>query len=195
MAIKNKKLFKLGFQLIFLVAVFIVAFELRDLAHQSEALRTLVVSYGYFGIFLVSAISGINIFIPIPAIAFLPLFLASGLEFWLTIVVISIGMTLGDSVSYIIGKAGRYVFDSSKKSKLTSRLKKLHSQWLKKHRSIPLLVLLFFAAFIPLPNEIIIIPLAFLGYKFTRLLPWLMIGNLAFNTLSGLGVLEISGLI
>ena len=162
-----------------------IAFFLSKNASESEAIRSLVGQYGYFGILVIAAISGINLAVPIPAIAFLPLFLESGLNYWATIVFISFGMTLGDSIAYLLGRAGRTFVESGLQKKINNRLEVLRTRY----HYAPLAALFFFAAFVPLPNELIVVPLSFFGYRFLHMMVPVFAGNILFNILYSYGVI------
>jgi membrane protein YqaA with SNARE-associated domain len=185
-----RKLVKPAISLITVILVFYFAFMLRDLVTESEPIKSFVAGYGYIGILVISIISGLNIIVPVPAIAFLPVFAATGLSLIVTVLVIGIGMTIGDSISFLIGKIGRNLISSAKNKKIIVRLEK----WQQKNRLIPFAVLFLYASFIPLPNEILVIPLSFIGYKFRQLFPWLLTGNILFNSLVAFGIMSVPSL-
>lgn len=174
-------------QIIVVAAIVAAALWVGRFAQESDLIKDLVSRYGYGGIFLISVISGFNLAVPIPPVSFLPLFLVSGLNFWLIILIITAGITVADSVAYLLGKTGRLLLLSSTENSFLNRLERLrsHYYW------APLLALFLFVALVPLPNEVIVIPLAFLGYQLTRLLPLLFVGNVIFNTLSALGIINL----
>lgn len=176
----DHKILKLVLQGGALIAIIALAFWLASLTHENETIKTLVESYGYIGIFIVALISGVNVAVPIPAVAFLPLFLESGLSFWPTIGIIAAGVTIADFVAYFIGKAGRHIIPSPFQEKLFTRY------WWS-----PLVVLFLFAAFVPFPNEILLIPLGFLRYRAVLLFPVVLAGNLLFTILYATGLIEL----
>lgn len=184
---------KTVFQLLALLAVFVLAFSLASVAKEEESLRLIVADYGYWGVFFLSLVSGFNLIVPIPAIAFMPLFLVSGLKFFSTILVITLGMVIADSVAYALGKLGHRVA-SQTVSKESGWLKKLE-EWKMRYRQSPLVIVFLYASFVPLPNELILIPLGLLGYKFLPILFFLAGGNLVFNILYSSGLLKIFELI
>ena len=181
------KLLKITLQLLFLAGIVALALYLAKLATESEVLREIVASYGYIGIFVISVISGFNLFVPIPAISFLPLFIESGLSFWPTIFLITLGMSVADIIAFMLARAGRHIAAQSFGERAFATLYKLRD----KHYKYPLVFLFFFAAVAPLPNEVILVPLAFMGYSFRHLLPVVFAGNLIFNILFAKGLLKI----
>jgi len=170
-----------------IVSIFTFAFWLALLAKESSVIRELVSSYGYMGIFVVSVFSGFNFVVPIPAISFLPLFLESGFNLWFTIFIMSLGMTLADVVAYIFGVLGRRFTLSANNAKIIARMNKLRSR----HYWAPVVALFFFAAFIPLPNEFLMVPLGFMGYNLRYIFPVIFLGNTIFNIFTAFGVISL----
>lgn len=56
-------------------------------------------------------------------------------------------------------------------------------------------MLFLYAALVPFPNEILIIPLAFTGYRVLYILPPLLVGNGIFNLLAGFGIVSLFGML
>lgn len=184
---ERKKILKLIFQGVSLVMVIGIAFYFADLARGNESVQKIIGGYGYIGIFVVSLFSGFNFVVPIPAISFLPLFLESGLSFSITIAVISLGMTTSDSVAYLLGNLGKKMISGSFAEKIESKIKIIHE----KYNWAPLVVLFVFATVAPLPNEVLLVPFAFLNYRLLHILPILFAGNVFFNLLYSKGILSI----
>ncbi len=164
-----------------LVFIGVVVLSSR-LAYQAEVLAV-VDSFGYFGIFLVSFISGFNVVVPIPVIGFWQLFVEAGLAVWGVIAVITFGMTLGDMVGFMIGKTGRSI-ESKAVHAHVARIDTVT----RKYRVGPMVLLFLYACFAPAPNELIVMPLAFMGYRLKIMFPILLLGNAVFNTLVVLGI-------
>ena|SRR3989338_947624 len=183
----RKNFWHIFLRVIGLFVVIFLAFQLADLAGENESVRTIVRNYGLVGIFMVSVLSGFNFVVPIPAVAFLPLFVASGLSFWPAIFVIALGVSLADSIAFLIGRVGRQIFHNPFEKKVFSKLEEIQ-----KHYGVsPMGILFLFASLAPLPNEILLIPIGFLGYRFIKILPVLLAGNVAFNILYAYGVLSL----
>ncbi len=180
-----QKSLKIIFKLAAVIAIFAAAFYLARFAGENETVRGIVADYGYFGIFAVAVLSGFNLAVPVPAVAFLPLFIGAGLNFWITIILITVGVTLADSFTYIVGRWGREIFDN-KKAIITALERAGERHWW-----APMAVLFFFSAFIPLPNEILVMPLGFLNYKFKRIWPVILTGNFLFNYLYSKGIISV----
>lgn len=149
---------------------------------NNETLRDTITRFGYVGIFVASVVSGFNIVVPIPIIAFAPAFVSGGLNFFLVILVISFGLTVGDLIGFLIGDIGKDISRGREKNiKLIQILKTLKERY----RFSPYLLMFLYAAFVPLPNEVLVIPFAFLGYKLKYLFPAFLLGNIIFNLLFG----------
>lgn len=168
--------------------IFALGIWLGHLATANGAVRSLVADYGYIGIFIVAIVSGFNIAIPVPAIAFLPAFLASGLDFWTVITVITVGVSLADCIAFLLGRTGRKLVPA----KYTGTIRKLE-RIRERYHWAPLALLLVWATIAPLPNEVIVIPLGLMGYRLYHIVPMVIVGNFIFNTLTGLGILTVFG--
>lgn len=182
--IKQKKFIKAILKFIAFLLIFVIAIWLSKIAKDSLILQNWIASFGYSAIFFISTLSGFNLVVPIPAISFLPLFIESGLNFWLTIVLITLGMSLADSLAYLLGRAGREITWSLTQSRIFDKLEK----WCDRNFWGPIIVFGLYVALAPLPNEVIIIPLAVLGYRWRHLILPLLIGNFIFNILAAFGI-------
>jgi len=160
-------------------AIIAFAFYLSRLIQGNETVQDLVAQYGYVGIFLISLISGFNLAIPVPAAAFMPLFLEAGLLFWPAIFLMAIGVTTADFIAYFFGKIGQQVVVHSADGNTLSRLENIR----RRYYWGPIIFLFLFSSLAPFPNEIILVPMGFLGYHFLRILPVVFVGNFIFNIL------------
>ena len=88
-----------------------------------------------------------------------------------------------------MGKIGRQAVGVLRGPKIVRWLEGMQGR----SRSVPLIVFFFFAAFIPLPNEVLAAPLGFLGYRLAHILPIAFAGNLVFNMLYTAGLLRVFG--
>jgi membrane protein YqaA with SNARE-associated domain len=173
------------FYVVFLIVVVSLAFWLALIARDNVGIQEIVAGYGYPGIIFVSFISGLNLIVPIPAVSFIPLFVESGLNFWIAILLMVIGMTAADMIAFYLGKAGRYFMKEGRENRMFIYLERLRSRY----KFAPFIFLFLYAALIPFPNEVVVLPMGFLGYKARNLLVPLLLGNSAFNILSAFGIL------
>lgn len=136
--------------------------------------------FGYPGLFAAAAVSGFNLLVPIPVVGFFPLLMEAGLDPVVTVMIIGAGMTVGDMVGYLLGRAGRKLVD---KPQWMARMERVQER----HRIAPYVLLFFYAAFVPLPNELIVIPMALIGCRWIGVIGAAFGGNLIFNSLAAAG--------
>ena len=144
--------------------------------HVTEAVRR----FGYPGLFAVAAVSGFNILVPIPVVAFFPFLMEAGLSPVPAVLVIGAGMTVGDMVGYLLGRAGRKLVEQPAWMRRMERVQE-------RHRLAPYILLFFYAAFAPIPNELVVIPMALIGCNWPGVLLAALGGNLIFNSLAAAG--------
>lgn len=172
----------------FAIAVIFVGWWFSFRLGENEQIAEFVRSYGYAGIFIIAIVSGFNLIVPVPAISLLPIYVASGLELSLVFLTISVGVTIADTAAYYIGHISRAVA-SNEVVKTIQKLEK----WRERNPALPFVILFFFASFVPLPNEVLVIPMGFLGYRLAYVLPIVFAGNMLFNIFSGYGLINILG--
>ena len=179
---KIKPIYKaVGFSILFVLIV-LLANEIKD----NAAIQGMVERFGYAGVFVLAFISGFNVLVPVPAMSFLPIFSAAGLDTIILIMVISLGMTVGDGVGYILGRLGRTISKDS------------WPQWLIKAEvfvnkykyGLPVFLFLY-AAFVPLPNELVVIPAAVACQRWWQVLVPVFLGNFVLNTFIALGISSV----
>ena len=176
---------------IIIIIIFVLAFWLGKFVLNNEAARAFISQFGYFGAFVVAVIAGFNLVVPLPAISFLPVFLAAGLHFFPLIIVMTAGETLSDVASYYIGRVGRHMADEVLRQRIVNQLRRFKNRfaWL------PLATLFVFACFAPLPNELLVIPLGFLNYRIRSIGIVVLLGNFIFNMLYAFGIIKIFNLV
>ncbi len=165
------------------VAVIVGGIFFGRVALHNDIVRGLVLRYGYAGVFVVALISGFNLLVPVPAFAFVPLFIAAGLDFAAVLGFIVAGVTVADMAGFFLGRAGRG-FDAVLHAKAVRRLEKFRAR----HRAAPLVVLALYAAFAPLPNQVVMVPLGLMGYAAYEVFLPLLAGNFIFNALAASGL-------
>lgn len=166
------------------------AFVLADAITESPGWLETVRSLGIMGTILIGIVTGLNAFVPIPPATFSPLFIESGLSPLLVIAGFVIGTTIADSLGYLLGWFGQgYAEDSY--PKITAYLRDMFE---KHARAVPLLAFAFFSL-APLPNEIALIPLALIGYRYEKLLAPLLLGNIIHHSIMVFGYAKIFSVI
>ena len=163
-----------------LIGIIYLAFYLAELSREIESIKNLVANLGYVGIFLIAILNGFNLVVPVPIAAFIPLILKAGLSFWPTILIITAGVTTADMVAFFVGRLGHNItYISFNNEEVLKKLEKMRERY----KFAPMLVLFLFASFAPFPNEIILAPLGFMGYRFIQIAPFVLIGNFLFTIL------------
>ncbi len=154
-------------------AIILSAFYLAQYIEQNDAARILVENFNFFGMVAVGIVSGLNAFVPVHAATFAPVFAAAGFSMLSIISALVIGTLIADLLSYQVARWG--------KNSTRAHFPKFDA-WLtylkNNHHNFILPGIFIFASVVPLPNEILLIPLGLMGYHF-----WTIAGPLALGTL------------
>jgi len=127
----------------------------------------LVSIYGYLGAFVVCIIGNVSVFIPIPFALIVYAFGAT-LNPLLLGLVCGLGSTIGEMVSYVLGWGGRKVIESRYGSRLDAVEKLIE-------RYGALSVFLF--ALLPLPDDLLLIPLGMMKYDVRKTFIAMLLGK------------------
>jgi len=127
----------------------------------------LVRSYGYAGAFLISIFGNFTIFLPVPYALTIYAFGAT-LDPLLLGVVCGLGSTIGEFSAYLVGRGGREFIENNYGQRLESA-KMLVQRY-------GMLVIFLFAA-LPLPDDLILIPLGMLKYSLRKALVAAFLGK------------------
>lgn len=185
---RNKKLF---LRLVVVLVLFAAAVWGAVSISENASVQEIVARFGYGGLLAFAFVSGFNVIVPIPLVSFVPVFLASGLAFWPTVLTMTVGMTLGDVLGFFIGDTGRKLADPAMGE---SKMLRAIARFQNTHPLAPYVLLFLYASLAPTPNELVVIPLSFAGFKLRYMLPVMLLGNGVFNTLASLGVRAVVGL-
>lgn len=166
------------------------SFLAASYVEQSAAAQSLVERFGYIGMLVVTIVTGLNVFVPIPAATFTPIYEAAGFSLPSIIAVLVIGTLIADIIGYFIGVGGRQLAEERYQG-LERRLTRFATQH---GRYVPLLTFLW-VAFMPLPNEFVVIPLGVVGIPFRSLILPLILGNIVHQTLLTFGATALFGLL
>jgi membrane protein DedA with SNARE-associated domain len=183
MAKRQRQVFSLVALLTVLMSVGIGALFFAEYLLRHPDLQAQIASLGYVGVIVIATIAGLNIILPIPAVTFTPIFVAAGLSLPGIIFSLTIGTLLADFLGYLFGRLSRDTL-TIKYPKLIHRLKDIH----KHHHQWLLPIIFLFAAFMPLPNEALILPLAVLGISWKKMVLPLFLGNLVNQTIYAYGM-------
>lgn len=140
-----------------------------------QTLLDLAGKYGYAGIFLVSFLGGISFFIPLPyPILIIPL-VEAGLNPWLLALGAGIGATLGDGISYYLGRTAADAYPEKLKG-----FKHAAANIYNRYPWFAPLILFAWAALIPFPNEVFVVPFGITRYGIWKTLAIAVAGNMTF---------------
>jgi membrane protein YqaA with SNARE-associated domain len=123
-------------------------------------LRDFAVQYGYLGIFLISFIGAMSIFVPIPYTVVI--FILGGFETFDPLLIASaagVGSAIGEFSGYLLGAGGRRVIGDRYKKRMD-----FITKLFKKYGSAAI----FIFALTPLPDDLLFIPLGVMRYSLLR---------------------------
>jgi membrane protein YqaA with SNARE-associated domain len=123
-------------------------------------LRDFALQYGYFGVFLISLLGAMSIFVPIPytVVIFILGGLSSFEPLWIAVAA-GAGAAIGEFSGYLLGMGGRRII-SGKYKKRMDFLTKLFKKY------GPIAIFVF--ALTPLPDDLLFIPLGVMRYSLLR---------------------------
>ena len=173
-------------KLTFVVASFSLiilgAFSLANSLSELDTIENFLFSYGYLTVLAVGIVAGFNLVVPVPAAAFVPVFTEAGMFLPTIILLLVIGTTIADMIGFGIGHIGRHLV-ADKHPKFYRWLENIHHN----HTRLILPIVIMYASFAPLPNEVILIPLALMGTPFRIIFLAILIGNTVNQTMLAYG--------
>ncbi|MGM5482578.1 MAG: hypothetical protein ACQESF_03895 [Nanobdellota archaeon] len=158
----------------------IVAFTLIfHLIGASGFVEFIGVKNSYLLVFLVGAFGGVSFFTAYSFILTVIMVSLGGANPFLIAVFGGLGITIGDTLFYLLGLKGRETLSGPLK-----RLTDHFSRWMEKQPSwlIPIVVLVY-ATIAPLPNDILTVSLGLCKCNAKQILPPLLVGNMLFTLL------------
>jgi membrane protein DedA with SNARE-associated domain len=132
----------------------------------------LVSTYGYFGAFIISLFGNFTVFFPVPFAITIYAFgatlnpLALGL-------VCGFGSTIGEFSAYIIGRGGRRIIENSYGKRLDTAKLLIQRYGM---------MIIFIFAVLPLPDDLILIPMGMLRYSLKKAIIAMLIGKIIMCT-------------
>ena len=149
--------------------------QIQDLVNW---MQTLALQYGYLGVFAISLIGALSIFVPIPYTVVI--FIIGGLKVggnwvfepvWVAVAA-GLGSAVGEFSAYGIGFGGRRVIGEKLKKKMDILVKVFH-----RYGSL----VIFLSALTPLPDDLLFIPLGVMRYNVLRAFIPAAIGKFCMN--------------
>ncbi len=164
----------------------VVSFWAAEQLRTEPSLQQTILRFGYPGIILVSIIAGLNVIVPFPAASLVPIFTTAGLYLPFIILCLTLGTVIADYIGFRFGRfSSNHVH--ARYPKLVSTLEHIYTE----KQSLVLPTIFIYAACIPFPNEVLLIPLAILGMRFSRILIPLLLGDLLNQFLYAVGIQNV----
>ena len=142
-------------------------------------LQNFAIQYGYLGIFLISLVGAMSIFVPIPYT--IVIFILGGVQdtfgnwlfdpLWIAVAA-GIGSAIGEFSGYLLGVGGRKVIGGRYKKRMD-----FITKLFKKYGSIAIFVF----ALTPLPDDLLFIPLGVMRYSLLRAFVPALLGKFFSN--------------
>ena len=132
----------------------------------------------FFAVFIAGVLGGTSILFPFPYYLVVFTAAAGGANALLVGLCAGLGVMIGDSTSYVVGYTGRSVLPQRALGAFTAI-----ERWCKGIHSVKFFAALFtYGAVVPLPNDVIVIPLGAAKVPFWRVIAPFGAGNVTFNT-------------
>ncbi len=135
-------------------------------------MNDLVTNYGYFGAFFISTFGNFTVFFPVPFVITIYAFGAT-LNPLLLGLVCGLGSTLGEFSAYLIGRGGREVLDERFGKQLETAKKLVQKYGV---------TIIFLFALLPLPDDLILIPLGMLKFDLKKAMVAMFAGKFLMCT-------------
>ncbi len=146
----------------------------------SKIIDAVGIHNSYLIVIILGFLGGTSLLFPFPYYLFVITFAAGGSNPILLGICAGIGVVIGESTSYFVGYHGREIFNE-KYQKLFSKICKYCNR--KENTTLLSIILFLYGAFIPLPNDFLILPLGAARYGYWKLIIPLGLGNIIFNIL------------
>ena len=173
---RSKPLSLLVAGLLILISVSLV-FYLVD----AEAIIDLIgIQNSYLVLFFIALVGGVSVFTTTSYLAFLYLFVTSGLSFWILGLLAGIAIFIGDLVFFLVGKQAGKLLDNEN-NQTAARLR----DWISSRslRSVQWFTYLY-AGFTPLPNDVLTASLGASKFTLKQLYIPLLIGSIQLQIIT-----------
>lgn len=167
------------------VVVLVVGLAFSYAGYRSERVISFVSSFGYLGV-------AAALLIPANGASFMPVFLAAGLSWYGVLAVLVSFSVLMDVGSYVGALLGWRLYTRGRENQtVIAALEQFRVQ----NPYIPYAALAAFVVFVPLPKQLMLVPMGIMGYKPKYVIPIIFIGDLLFNMLYATGAQSLFSLI
>lgn len=160
-----------------LVLGFAIVSIFFSIVSPDELITWIGVENAFLFLFLLAFLSGVLAFSGIPYHWVLVAFALNGLNPWLLGAVAALGVTLGDSTSYLIGYYGHNMVPTD----WHGIIERLNSFMAKYPRLVPLFFFVY-GSVAPFSNDLVGITMGVARYPIWRVMVPLGLGNVVFNT-------------
>ncbi len=137
---------------------------------------------GYLLVFLIASAGGLSTFTSVALYTTVATLAAGGLNPLLLGAFAGTGLTIGDSLFFLIGLEGRRASSGA----LEARLQRMAAWFGRRPEWALRLAIFVYAGLTPLPNDLMVMTIAASGIRYRLILPSLLAGNLVLATLTGL---------
>ena len=171
-----------------LLLVFFVAWGyLLSIYEPEEIVHFLGITNVYFAVFLASTIGGVSTVFAGSFYATIITFTRGGLDPFVLGLFAGIGATIGDSIFFYFGHKGRDVLSGRWRKKAM-----MFSAWLhRQNGAVVGIVIFLYAGFTPFPKDLLVAALAIGDYRYRKMIPPLLLGNICLVSLIGYFILQV----
>ncbi|MFA5258996.1 MAG: VTT domain-containing protein [Candidatus Pacearchaeota archaeon] len=178
-----KKKIGLCILLLFVISLSVLLYFISP----SKIVNFIGIENSYVLVFILGILGGVSILFPFPYYLFVLTFAAGGSNPILLGIFTGLGVIIGESTSYWIGYNGTFIFSNKFQKKLVNFSKNLNTL---KNTILMSLFLFIYGVFIPIPNDVLILPLGATKYNYWKLIIPLGLGNILFNILLAYGGIQ-----
>jgi len=159
------------------VALFIIAWSiLLFLIDPQTIVQKVGIKNSYLIIFFFAALGGVSTFTSTPFYATVLTFSAGGLNPVLISLSAVPGLVFGDYIFYFFGKKGKDVIRDYSRE----RFDKVVLSFKNKPKWLVRFITYIYTGLTPLPGDLLMLALAFTGYRFRDMLVFIMLGHFTF---------------
>lgn len=158
------------------VIIFISITSLLFTVTPEKIIDVVGISNAYLLMFVLGVVGGLSTFVGIPYHLILMSLAAGGISPFILGGVTALGVILGDSTMYLIGRGVRPIIPK----RLVATISHI-SSWLERHPRLITPGLFIYGACSPFSNDFIVATLSLSGYSYWRTIIPLALGNCVFN--------------
>lgn len=171
-----------------LVAIFIAWNVTLFMLDLDDLVMMVGVHNLYLLFFFIAVTTGLSSLTAVTFYATLGSYVQLGLNPIILGIIGGFGMAIGDSIIYWLARQTRDL-SNIRYSKIYKKLYKFIANLSDINVYI---FVIFYTSFIPIPNDFLMVALGFLHYKYSRIIPLIILGNIILVTLVALGLFQIT---